>query len=115
MNPNVNFAAREYIAGCKTRAQEYELSDRSLARKFECSRRALHKALDGQEVPGLSPEDARLIKACIAERNRLASRTPYRTKEQISRLHGVSVYALEAELQRLGWENPLTVRKEVAA
>jgi len=108
-------AAREYIEGCKTKAEQFELSDRSLARKFGCSRRAFYKALDGQKAPGLTNEHARTLRQCVKERDRLEAKAPYRSKAQVAKIHGVTEFALNRQLEVMGWVNPLTARKRGAA
>lgn len=115
MSRRVIAAAERYMAGCRAKAQEAELSDRSLARKFECSRRAICKAADGQEVPGLSAGELKLIQSCVRERKRLTSENLYRPKELVAADHGVSVQSLNAQLNLMGWANPLTTRKGVSA
>jgi len=108
-------AANDYMKGCKTKAEQYELSDRSLARKFGCSRRALYKALDGQSAPGLTSENAWTLRQCVNERNRLESQAPYRSKAQVAKIYGVTEFALNCQLEMMGWVNPLTARKRGAA
>lgn len=108
-------AAEEYIAGCEARAEENQLSDRRLAVKFECSRRAICRVLEGLDVPGLSADECRLIVACAKERDRLASVSPYRSKDQIAKIHKISVQALDAQLWMMDWVNPLTSRKKGVA
>jgi len=115
MSRNPHKAALEYMNGCKARAEEQELSVRGLARKFKCSRRAVYQALDGRQPQSLSEEDALLIRKCDAYRQTLVADSPYRSKEQVARIHGVGVKALDIQLQAMGWTNPLTSRKEVAA
>lgn len=109
---NAQKAAREYMAGAELLAQIAELSDRSLARKFECSRRAICRAAHNLSTDALTADEQALVRACVQERQELERQSVGVGKQGVARRYGVSVAALNRELQVLGFVNPLTARKQ---
>ncbi|ARM83953.1 hypothetical protein [Marinobacter salarius] len=98
---SLNEICRQYLKGRKLRLQAKELSNASLARKFECSERTIAKVASGTQT-GLPDDDCRIIRACIAERNRLKAITVELSMPKLARENGLSHHSIVKHLEFLG-------------
>lgn len=96
--------AELYLQGLQFRAQARELSQKSLAKKFERCVRTISKIANG--IPVKVPRgEQELIRACIAERDRLKSKAAELSMPTLCHRHKVSHQTIENELILMGvWE-----------
>lgn len=96
---------KQYLSGLKMREQARQLSQKALAKKFERSRHAISKIANGLSPSHIPEDEQSLIRACIAERDRLKSEASKVSMPRLCHLHGIGHHAIEDELVRMGvWE-----------
>lgn len=100
-------AARDYITGVGMRQEMLELTDRMLAKKFEVSNCVIKRVRAHAKVTVLSEAEQQLVRQCAREHDRLEARLIYFTKAYLAKHHQVPGCAIDRELERLGFKNPL--------
>lgn len=107
----VRQAAKDYMNGASLRAESAELSDKKLAGKFACNVTTIKRIRDHLRVTVLDQDDQHLIRQCMKEKDRLDAQLPSLSKVYLCRHYGISVEALDLELELAGWEDPRQKRK----
>lgn len=108
-------AAMEYMSGATLRAQSEELSDKRLAGKFACGVATIKRIREHLPVTVLDQADQELIRQCMKEKARIDGHLPSLSKVYLCRAYGISVEALDLELELAGWEDPRQKRKNQGA
>lgn len=107
-NKFARLAALDYQTGVEIRKEQLQLSAKVLARKFECSPGTIARVRAHAPVETLSQEEQALIRQCCKEHDRLEARHTYFTKAFLSKQYGVPTCAIDRELDRMGFINPLS-------
>ena len=105
-------AAKDYMYGANLGAQSDELSDTVLAVKFECHVSTIKRIRERIPVSVLTREDHALIRECAAEKARNDQPLPKFSKAYLTKHYGISVEALDIELDLAGFVNPRTQKKK---
>lgn len=93
--------AKLYLEGRRMRAQAKQLSQTMLAKKFDRSANIVNKIANG--IPVNVPQDEQdLIRACIAERDRLKSRAAELTMPRLCERYRVAHQTIESQLILMG-------------
>ncbi|WP_375191831.1 hypothetical protein [Marinobacter sp.] len=100
-------AAEKYVSGVPIRQQQQQLTDQSLAAKFECSAHTIKRVKANGHVTRLSESDQQLVRQCCREHDRLEAQAIFFTKTYLSKHYGVPICAIDRELERMGFKNPL--------
>lgn len=100
-------AAKDYIEGATLRAEAEQLTDRMLARKFECAPSTIKRTKAHAQVTALTEDEQELVRQCAREHDRLMAQHRFLTKPYLSNEYGVPICAINAELDRMGFKNPL--------
>lgn len=95
---SINEICRLYLEGRKLCQQAKELSNASLARKFECNQKSVAKVANHMPV-AIPEDDQQLIRACIAERDRLKSRASELSMPRLARQHKLSTHSIVKHLE----------------
>lgn len=103
------------MSGASLRAESEELSDKRLAGKFACGVATIKRIREHLPVAALDEDDQELIRQCVAERSRIDGQLPRLSKVYLCRHYGISVEALDLELELAGWEDPRQKRKNQGA
>lgn len=105
-------AAKDYMYGAGLRSQSDELADTVLAVKFECHVTTIKRIREHMPVSVLTHEDHALIRECAAEKARIDERLPKLSKAYLTRHYGISMEALDIELDLAGFVDPRTQKKK---
>ncbi|MGB1951692.1 MAG: hypothetical protein ACPHQ9_13045 [Marinobacter sp.] len=90
-----------YLQSLQYRDQAHQLSNRMLAKKFERCVRTISKIANG--MPASVPQDEQdLIRACIAERDRLKSKASELSMPRLCDRYKVCHKTIERELVAMG-------------
>lgn len=111
----VRLAANEYMRGANLRSESEELSDKRLAGKFACHVTTIKRVREHMPVTALDEDDQALIRECVKEKARIDEQLPMLTKTYLCKKHGVSLEAIDIQLELAGWEDPRQKRKNQRA
>ena len=103
------------MSGATLRAESAELSDKKLAGKFACNVTTIKRVREHLKVSVLDEYDQELIRQCMKEKDRIDGQLPSLSKVFLCRHYGISVEALDLELELAGWEDPRQKRKNQEA
>lgn len=104
MSMTTQCIARLYRQGVALREEAHELSQKMLAKKFQRGVKTISKVANGAPC-SVPADEQRLIRDCIAERDRLKYKAAELSLPRLCHLHSVSFEVMEAELIAMGvWE-----------